>query len=78
MIDPKTLSVVLDGIKDLMEKDPAAGEQIISAIADEYADVAEHVRSNWQDTGLAKQWDQCADKTNLLVGWLNNYCPASA
>ena len=64
------LKQTLDGIKELMEKDPVHGQEILSAIADQYGQIAEHVRSNWQDDPLAMTWDICGMKVDNTIGFI--------
>lgn len=44
---------------------------VLDAIADIGHEIAEHVRANWQDDGLAKHWDDVAKRVERVASRIN-------
>ncbi len=41
---------------------------ILRTLAEIASEKAEHIRSNWQDAGAAREWDRAAAKVDCVAG----------
>ncbi len=65
----------MDNVKDFIEetvysKGTDGVEEIINALTNTAYETAEHLRSDWQDEILAKEWEKFARKLDKIRGTL--------
>lgn len=54
-----------DELEDLIDR--ATLSQVLDALADICGDKGEHLRSNWQDTIQAREWERMGSRLSALA-----------